>query len=82
MAIFMETPQGRKSKSIDALKKAGDHALVISAVAQLFWHERKIEKARTWMERSIKADPDCGDAWAAWYRFELEKGEPVSYEAL
>jgi hypothetical protein len=34
------------------------------------------------MERSVKANPDCGDAWAVWYRFELEKGEPVSASRL
>ena len=74
-AIFMEAPQQRKGRSVDALKKAGEHPAVISAVARLFWGERKIEKTRQWMGNAIKADSDWGDAWGWWLKFEREHGE-------
>ena len=78
MAIWMEAPQQRKGRSADAIKKAGEHPSVIVAVARLFWAERKIEKARQWMQNAVTADPDWGDAWGWWLKFELEHGEPVS----
>lgn len=77
MAIFMEQPQQRKGRSVDALKKAGEHPAVIIAVARLFWGERKIEKTRQWLGNAITADADWGDAWGWWYKFEKEHGEPV-----
>ena len=76
MAIFMEAPQQRKGRSVDALKKAGEHPAVIIAVARLFWAERKIEKTRQWMQNAITADPDWGDAWGWWLKFEMQHGEP------
>lgn len=73
----MENPQQRKGRSVDALKKAGEHPAVIVAVARLFWNERKIEKTRQWMGNAITADPDWGDAWGWWLKFEKQHGEPV-----
>ena len=78
MAIFMEAPQQRKGRSVDALKKAGEHPAVIAAVARLFWGERKIEKTRQWMQNAITADADWGDAWGWWLKFERQHGEQVS----
>ncbi|WRT66209.1 uncharacterized protein IL334_003162 [Kwoniella shivajii] len=75
MAIFMESPQQRKGRSVDALKKAGEHPAVILAVARLFWGERKIEKTRQWMQNAITADADWGDAWGWWLKFEKQHGE-------
>lgn len=82
MAIFMENPQQRKGRSVDALKKAGEHPAVIIAVARLFWLERKIEKTRQWMRNAITADKDWGDAWGWWLKFEREYGEPERQEAV
>ncbi|ORX36867.1 PRP1 splicing factor, N-terminal-domain-containing protein [Kockovaella imperatae] len=76
LAIFMEAPQQRKGRSVDALKKAGEHPAVIIAVARLFWAERKIEKTRQWMQNAITADADWGDAWGWWLKFERQHGEP------
>jgi pre-mRNA-processing factor 6 len=78
MAIYMEAPQQRKGRSVDALKKAGEHPAVIIAVARLFWGERKIEKTRQWMQNAITADADWGDAWGWWLKFERQHGELVS----
>ncbi|BEJ14887.1 hypothetical protein CspHIS471_0406540 [Cutaneotrichosporon sp. HIS471] len=82
MAIFMENPQQRKGRSVDALKKTGEHPAVIIAVARLFWLERKVEKTRTWMRNAITADKDWGDAWGWWLKFEREYGEPERQEAV
>ncbi|WVQ99257.1 hypothetical protein IAU59_006389 [Kwoniella sp. CBS 9459] len=81
-AIFMEAPQQRKGRSVDALKKAGEHPAVILAVARLFWGERKIEKTRQWMGNAITADADWGDAWGWWLKFEKQHGEPERQEAV
>jgi len=47
-------------------------------VDRLLWVERKIVKAREWFLRTVKIDPDLGDAWAYFYRFELTHGTEVS----
>ena len=75
----MEAPQQRKGRSVDAIKKAGEHPAVITAVARLFWNERKVEKARQWFGNAITADKDWGDAWGWWLKFERQHGELVSH---
>lgn len=45
---------------------------------RLFWSERKLSKAREWFLRTVKIDPDFGDAWAYFYRFELNHGTKVN----
>ena len=44
---------------------------------RLFWSERKINKARDWFHRTVKIDPDLGDAWAYFYKFEISHGTEV-----
>ncbi|KAA1474753.1 hypothetical protein DENSPDRAFT_804612 [Dentipellis sp. KUC8613] len=73
-AIWAEARPQRKARSVDALKKAQDDPLVICTVARLFWAERKIEKARQWFGRSVAANPDVGDTWAWWLKFERQHG--------
>jgi pre-mRNA-processing factor 6 len=53
--------------------------MVICTVARLFWAEGKIEKARDWFKRSTATDPDLGDSWAWWWRFEMEHGTKVGF---
>ncbi len=85
MAIFAEARPTRKARATDALKKTEkseepkDSAQVICAIARLFWAERKIEKARQWFERSVATDsePDWGDSWGWWLKFEREHGTAV-----
>lgn len=77
MAIWMEAPQQRKGRSVDAIKKSSEHPLVINAVARLFWAERKTEKARLWLKRAVDADRDNGDLWAWWLKFERQHGDQV-----
>ena len=73
-AIFLEARPQRKSKSVDALKKCEHDPLVLTAVAKLFWSERRIDKAREWFNRAIKLETDIGDCWAHFYKFELLHG--------
>jgi pre-mRNA-processing factor 6 len=81
-AILMEPRPLRKSKSADALKKTENDAKVVCVIARLFWQERKTEKARTWFQRVCKTDPDWGDGWAWWYRFELQQGTHEQQEEV
>ncbi|KAK4284734.1 hypothetical protein QN277_001522 [Acacia crassicarpa] len=72
MSIEMVPRPQRKSKSMDALKKCDHDPHVIAAVAKLFWHDRKVDKARTWPNRAVTLAPDIGDFWALYYKFELQ----------
>lgn len=49
---------------------------------RLFWSERKITKAREWFHRTVKIDSDLGDAWAFFYKFELQHGTEVRASAV
>ena len=69
-AIFMENKPQRKTKSVDALKKCEHDPHVLLAVAKLFWAERKVQKCREWLTRTVKLEPDLGDAWIHFYKFE------------
>lgn len=73
-AIFLEGRPQRKSKSVDALKKCEHDPNVLLAVSKLFWSERKTQKCREWFNRTVKIDPDFGDAWGFFYKFELLLG--------
>lgn len=81
-AIFMENRPQRKTKSVDALKRCEHDSHVLLAVARLFWSERKINKAREWFNRAVKLDPDLGDSWACFYRFELQHGTEAQQESV
>ncbi|BFZ22629.1 hypothetical protein BsWGS_25668 [Bradybaena similaris] len=74
-AIFMEARPRRKTKCADALKTCQPNAHVLLAASKLFWCELKISKARDWFNRTVKTDPDFGDAWGYFYKFELIHGE-------
>ena len=74
MAIWMEPRPSRKTKSVDALRKVTDDPTIIVTVARTLWMEGKKDKARSWLSKSCQADPDNGDHWAWWYKFELQEG--------
>lgn len=81
-AILLEPKPSRKTKAADALKRTDDDARVLNLIARLFWDEGKSESARKWFERSSKADPDWGDGWAWWLKFELTHGTTESQMAV
>ncbi|KAF7978663.1 hypothetical protein HWV62_45188 [Athelia sp. TMB] len=80
LAIWSEPRPTRKSRSVDALKKSADNPVIICTVARLFWAERKVEKARQWFGRAVATNPDLGDSWGWWLRFERQHGTP-EYQA-
>jgi len=73
-AIATDPPPARKSRSYDALKRCSDDPHVFVAVAKLFWLDGKQRKARNWFNRAITVNPNLGDAWAWFYRFEKDMG--------
>ncbi|XP_033726483.1 pre-mRNA-processing factor 6-like [Pecten maximus] len=78
-SIFMEPRPQRKTKSVDALKRCEHDPHVLLAAAKfIFWAERKVNKAREWFNRTVRIDPDLGDAWAYFYKFELQHGTEES----
>ncbi|XP_031624635.1 pre-mRNA-processing factor 6 [Contarinia nasturtii] len=81
-AIFMESRPQRKTKSFDALKKCEHNPHVLLAVSKLFWSEQKTQKARDWFNRTVKIDPDLGDAWAYFYKFELNYGTEAQQKEI
>jgi len=64
----------RKNRSLEALKRCEDDVHVVLAVANLFAADKK-PKARKWYNRAVSLNPDLGDAWAAYFAFELEHGD-------
>lgn len=48
--------------AVDALKKCNDDPHVVAAVAALFWHDRKVDKARSWFNRAVTLNPGEGTA--------------------
>jgi pre-mRNA-processing factor 6 len=80
--IAMAPRAEKKRKCGDAVKKADADPRVVAAVAKLFWADRKYEKARKWFERAVTLDSDLGDAWAAYFAFELQNGTPETQRAL
>mmetsp|Transcript_9739 Transcript_9739/g.25020 ORF Transcript_9739/g.25020 Transcript_9739/m.25020 type:complete len:992 (-) Transcript_9739:1639-4614(-) len=81
-SIFMESKPARRTRSVDAMKRCEHNPLVLLAVANLFHSERKIQKARSWYHKTVKLDPDFGDAWAEYYRFERQFGDEEKQEAV
>ncbi|KAI3940978.1 hypothetical protein MKW92_005708 [Papaver armeniacum] len=73
-SIEMVPRPQRKTKSADALKRCNNDPHVIAVVAKMFWHDRKVDKARNWLNRAVTLAPDIGDFWAMYYKFELQHG--------
>lgn len=81
-AIAMEKRAKRKSKVLVALRECDDDPHIMVAVAKVFWDERKLAKARSWFKRAIAMDEDLGDAWAAYYKFEVQHGKEQQQRAV
>lgn len=42
----------------------------------------QLAKARSWFQRTVEANPDLGDAWLFYYKFELEHGTAEQQAAV
>ncbi|KAF8059986.1 STA1 [Scenedesmus sp. PABB004] len=81
-AVSMAPRPQRRTKAADAMKRCDNDPYVIVAVAQLFWADRKTDKARNWLQRAVTLDPDIGDHWALLWRFEGQFGTPETQAAV
>uniref|UniRef100_A0A7S0UWL8 Suppressor of forked domain-containing protein n=1 Tax=Polytomella parva TaxID=51329 RepID=A0A7S0UWL8_9CHLO len=81
-AIRTASVASRRAKAADALKKCDTDALVAAAVAALFYQDRKVDKARSWLARAVALDSDLGDIWAMYYKFEMQYGTPEQQQAV
>ncbi|KAF8958681.1 PRP1 splicing factor, N-terminal-domain-containing protein [Flammula alnicola] len=82
MALWAEPRASRKTKSVDALRKTKDSPLVVCTVARVLWADRMIERARDWFGRATATDPDQGDVWAWWLKFERQHGNEEQREVV
>lgn len=76
----MELPVEPLGQGVCRLARSSEEAVCPPTRAflhRLFWSERKITKAREWFHRTVKIDSDLGDAWAFFYKFELQHGTEV-----
>ena len=72
-----------KSRATTALRNCENDPFVIVAVTKMtFWADRKMEKAREWLEKAVQLRPDVGDFWAALYKFELQASVSSSPSSL
>lgn len=82
LSIAFTPRSARKTASTDALKKSPDNSHLLSTIAQQFWLESKLDHARKWFTRSVQANPNNGDAWSMWYKFEQQHGSQTDLEKL
>ena len=81
-AVRLAPRPQRKSKSVDALKRCDNDPAVIASIANLFWLDRKMDKARGWFNRAVTLNPDVGDHWAAYFKFETRHGDEDAVNAV
>ena len=72
LAVEQEKKRTRKAKIVDAMKKGENDPLIVLSIAKIFWREKKMDKARKWLERSLALDPTIGDTWAYYWTFVYE----------
>ncbi|KAK6360526.1 hypothetical protein TWF730_006667 [Orbilia blumenaviensis] len=74
LIMHLEGRSQRKSRMVEAIRKAESDPVLIVTIARNFWAERKLDKAAAWFEKAIVADADQGDTWAWYWKFLLEHG--------
>ncbi|CAG7999689.1 unnamed protein product [Penicillium salamii] len=74
---FLEPRASRKARSLEAMKKCENDAVLFIAIGRIFWSERRLDKAMTWFEKAIVSNSDYGDGWAWYYKFLQEHGTEV-----
>jgi len=82
LAIQMDKKPEKRMRCVDALKVCGDAPEVLLQVGILFWEDRKIDNARTWLLRAVALDPTIGDSWATLLKFEIQHGTQQQRENL
>lgn len=82
IALWTEPRASRKTKSVDALRKTKDHPIVVCTVARVLWADGVVERAREWFGRATATDPDLGDIWGWWLKFERQHGTEEQRELV
>jgi pre-mRNA-processing factor 6 len=72
--IWMQPLHKRNHQIKEAVAACHTDPHLLITVARYFW-KNKPEKAETWLQRAIKANPDIGDAWIWYYKFKKERSE-------
>ena len=65
-------PKEMNKRCVDALNKCDDDPHVSLACAKVFWMNRRLEKAKAWLDRVVIKDPKYGDAWIYLYMYTLQ----------
>jgi len=73
-SIEMVPRPQREGKSSDAVKRCDHDPHVLTTVAKILWHYRKVDKARNWFSTAVTLAPDIGDFGALYYKCELQHG--------
>lgn len=76
----LEARTQRKPRTLEAIKKNDSDPILYVTAARVFWGERKLDKAVTWFEKAIVADPDVGDSWAYYLKFLRQHGTEEKQE--
>ena len=80
LVIHMFLPQLQSMSLASSLRKAllshssSRLCIFLLLLFRLFWSERKVEKARSWLNRSVTTDPKYGDSWAHLLKLEQQYG--------
>ena len=56
------------------IKRCDHDPHVLTTVAKILWHYRKVDKARNWFSTAVTLAPDIGDFGALYYKCELQHG--------
>ncbi len=80
--MHFEARTHRKTRTVEAIRKVETDPHLFVTAARVFWGERKLDKARSWFDRAILADPDWGDGWAWCVKFLDEHGTEVRIYAF
>ncbi|KAK6542945.1 hypothetical protein TWF694_006883 [Orbilia ellipsospora] len=80
LILHLEGRSQRKSRMVEAVRKAENDPILIVTVARNFWAERKLDKAAAWFEKAIVADADQGDTWAWYWKYLIQHGTDAKRE--
>lgn len=74
-AIYREPRATKKSKATDAWRKCHDDALVALAIGKMFWDNRELNKAKSWIERAMQLNGDLEDVKTCYQQFQNEQNQ-------
>jgi len=82
LAIEYEKPHLRHSRAADALSKVENNEYIMTSIAKVYLLDRNLEKARKWLENSLRINSDFGDTWIYYYKMESEIGDQSKSEVI